>query len=176
MFRFALLSLFAVACVTDDDTKTTGDTGDTTDTVTDTTDTQTDPAAAIQGDWVSAGDDVSALLQLFTFTQIDATFNADGSYTVSALNAAGQTSVFAGTYVVDTTTDPRGITLSQTAPLEGTSVGIWQVDADGVLSYEVVQTVPDIGATPPTPEGGFGSTVAAGVNTGDNVQIFRRPE
>ena len=42
------------------------------------------------------------------------------------------------------------------------------------MTYEVVQTVPDYGYTPPTPTSGFGTTSGPGVSAGDNVQIYRR--
>lgn len=39
------------------------------------------------------------------------------------------------------------------------------------MKYEVVQTEPNIGSTPPTPEGGFGSTNGGAI--GDiNIQKF----
>ncbi|MEQ1505534.1 MAG: hypothetical protein ABMB14_25095 [Myxococcota bacterium] len=163
-----VLPLLLTACPADDVTDEGGS---------DTGSTATDPADAIAGDWVSEGDDISPLFQsaFFSYTRIDATFGADGSYTVTSVDANGASYDFAGTYAVTTDTDPRGIVLEQATPSTATAEGIWQVDVDGVLSYEVVQTTPDIGFAAPTPDGGFGSTSGPGLAAGDNVQVFRRP-
>ena len=64
-------------------------------------------------------------------------------------------------------TDPASIEIAQTAPYVGTVQGIWDV-ASGVLTYDIV----DIAfGTPPTVEGGFGSSSAGAAN----VQTYRRP-
>jgi hypothetical protein len=161
----------------------TGDTGDTVDTVdtidtvdtVDTMDTTPAPEEAILGSWVSAGADVAPLLTLFGVVQVDATFNADGTYSVTSLDGAGTPTNFSGTYTVAVDTTPHTIVTEQTVPSVLTAEGIWQVDAMDVMSYEVVQTTPDLGFAAPTPAGGFGSTSGPGLNPGDNVQVFRRP-
>ena len=104
---------------------------------------------------------------------IDAEFNADGSYEVISTDSAGTETTFTGTYTVDSSTNPASITLEQTAPTTVTSEGIWTVDPDGVLYYEVVQTTPDQGFGAPTPETGFGGTSGAGVQANSNIQVFR---
>jgi hypothetical protein len=159
---------------TDADADSDADSDADTDTDTDTD--VPDPADAIHGSWVSEGEDLAPLFVLFSFTRIDATFDDDGTYAVSSLDAAGATIDYTGTYVVSVDTEPHTIVLEQATPTAATASGIWQVDDADVLTYEVTQTVPDQGFVPPTPEGGFGSTVAAGLNPGDNVQVFRRPE
>jgi hypothetical protein len=167
------LSLLLTACPSDDT--------DTSDTETDTDDTDTsteDPA--IVGSWVSTGDDVSPLFQTETFdyTTITADFASDGTYEVAATNGGGTTTTFTGTYTVGTG-DPATITLEQSAPSTATAVGIWSVADDAgttTLTYEVVQTVPDFGFTPPTPETGFGSTSGPGLEADVNIQIFRAAE
>jgi hypothetical protein len=78
-----------------------------------------------------------------------------------------------GTFVADEGTSPATIVLTQTSPYAATAEGIYQVDGD-TLTYEVVQTQPDYGFLPPTPETGFGSTSGTGLNPGDNIQIYRR--
>lgn len=176
-FRTALLlasfTVFATGCPETDDT---GDTD--VDTDVDTDDSEIDISrdladADLHGTWVSTGDDVSPLLAAFDVSNIDATFNADGSYTVVSTDGAGTATTFSGTYVIDSSTNPGSITLSQTVPAEGTSEGIWTVDPDGVLFYEVVQTTPDLGFGAPTPSSGFGSTSGPGVAADSNIQIFR---
>jgi hypothetical protein len=172
MNRLVVMGLWAMGCVPDDvDVKESGDTG----TSGDTGDTQADPAEAIHGDWVSEGDDVAPLLQLFYFTKIDANFSADGTYLVTALDVNGATYDYAGTYTVAVDTEPHTIVLEQATPSVVTSEGIWSVDDAGVLTYEVVQTSPDSGFTAPTPATGFGSTSGPGIEAGVNIQVFRRP-
>lgn len=159
-----------------DETDTNTPTGTDTDTPPDT-DTATEPTGepSIEGQWRSAGADISPLFQteFFQYVRIDADFLGDGSYTVEAENADGAVISFTGTYTTDTATDPATIVLSQLTPAEATAEGIWAVAGD-TLTYEVVQTVPDIGASPPTPAGGFGSTASPGLTEGDNVQIYVR--
>lgn len=137
-----------------------------------------DPNTSVQditGNWLSEGDNVADLLASapYYIVRVEATFNTDGSYLVSAQNQDGASADFTGTYTVSTATLPGTITLSQANPSTATAEGIWEVDGD-TLMYEVVQTSPSIGATPPTPEGGFGSTQASGVAEGANVQLFTR--
>lgn len=169
------LALFA-ACAPDDVTDDTTDTADTVDSGTDTdTGTDGDPGV-ITGEWVSQGDDISDLFAAapFNYTRIDASFAADGSYLVTSVNADGASTDLTGTYVVDTSTNPGTIVLTQATPYAATAEGIWQV-VDGVLTYEVVQTVPDYGYTPPTPSSGFGTTGGPNIEPGVNVQIYRAP-
>lgn len=172
MYRFALLSLTLIACPVDDTTKSSAESAETG-----TPTTPTDPAAAIQGDWVSTGDDIAPLLTLFLITDITATFNADGSYAVTSTDSLGSTVDYTGTYAVGTDTDPRTIVLTQATPAVLTSEGIWAVDDQDVMQYEVIQTKPALpgGFTAPTPEAGFGSTAGPGLTAGDNLQVFRRP-
>lgn len=150
------------------------DDGDTDPVATDTdvTPAPTQTEDGIHGDWVSAGDDVSTLLA-FSYEQIDASFESDGTYLVVATDGDGGTTDFAGTYVVDISTTPPTIVLTQTTPTAAVAEGIWQVEADGSLTYEVIQTTPDIGFAPPTPAGGFGSSSGPGLAAGANVQIYR---
>lgn len=145
---------------------------ETTDDPTDTPTVVEDPA--IVGTWLSEGDDIADFLAgpPLNAVRIDAEFMADGSYLVTSTDGDGTEIDFVGTYTVDESTDPATIVLEQTSPTTATSEGIWQVDG-GVLTYEVAQTVPEVaGVTPPTVEGGFGST-SGGAFGMMNVQIFR---
>lgn len=173
--------LFLLACAPDDvtDKRNPGDTNDTSITDTgDTSDTSVDDTGAsgsLVGDWVSTGADICPLLAEapFNYTRIEASFESDLSYTVQVTNADGQTGTLRGSYSTSTGTTPDGITLSQTAPTTATALGIYLVEGD-VLTYEVVQTDPDYGFTPPTPATGFGSTQGEGLEPGVNVQVYRR--
>ncbi|MCB9778445.1 MAG: hypothetical protein H6742_07780 [Alphaproteobacteria bacterium] len=130
---------------------------------------------SIVGDWVSAGDDLSPLFQSVTFdyVEVQATFSGDCSYAVTARDGSGSTYDLDGTWSA-TGGSPGSITQQQAQPYEATAEGIWQVDG-GVLTFEVVQTLPDYGFTPPTPGTGFGSTAGQGLSPGDNTQVYRRP-
>lgn len=180
MSRFPLFAAaFLLACEpvpTEDNTDTDAPASTDTETPTDeASDDETDAPTGDQdltGTWLSAGDDVSDLLVGFGFVEITATFNADRSYEVVG-ESANATYTFTGTYSVDTSTSPATIELSQAEPFASASVGIWEVDGD-TLTYEVAQTVPDQGFTPPTPETGFGSTAGGGTAPGANVQIYRK--
>jgi hypothetical protein len=130
-----------------------------------------DPAA-IQGTWLSEGDNVAPLLADFGFTSLTATFGADGSYAVEAVYN-GNPIPLTGTYTVDVSTTPHTIVVNQESPQAVTSAGIWQVEGD-TLTYEIVQTSPDQGFTAPTPDSGFGSTAGAGVEPNSNIQVYVR--
>ena len=160
------------ACAADD--YDSGPTDTATDPTTDTTPTGT-ADLRLAGEWLSEGDDVSTLLagDPFNIVSVSASFVADGSYSVVSVDADGQSGTLTGTYVIDEGTDPAGIVLTQATPYSATAVGIYQIDGT-TLSYEVVQTVPDYGYAPPTPETGFGTTSGNGIEAGINVQTYVR--
>ncbi|MCB9689426.1 MAG: hypothetical protein H6738_03615 [Alphaproteobacteria bacterium] len=141
-----------------------GDTGDTTVPV----------DRGIVGSWVSEGSHLSDLFagEPFNYVLVEARFKSDGSYVVTSEDDGGTSYVLTGTY---TTTDgqPGTIALVQSEPYVAEASGIWQVDGDQ-LRYEVVQTLPDYGFAPPTPEKGFGSTSGPGMTAGVNVQVYVR--
>lgn len=127
------------------------------------------------GAWRSEGADLSALFSAdpFAYQRVDTTFSADGTYTVDALDGDGNAWPITGTYTVDVTVAPATIALVQQTPYEAEAEGIWSVSGD-TLTYEVVQTLPDYGFRPPTPERGFGSTTGPGLAPGANVQTYQR--
>jgi hypothetical protein len=130
----------------------------------------TPPQDPIVGTWISEGADVAPGLVLTLKTvRIVATFNANNTYNVVATDSTGAQVTYTGTYTVteNTGSSIRSITLNQTQPTSVTSQGIYQVDVNGFLKYEVVQTTPAIpGFTPPTAAEGFGSTKYNGVPLG----------
>jgi hypothetical protein len=128
----------------------------------------------IVGSWVSEGSDRSPLFaaEPFDYASVVAEFGASGAYVVTSTDQEGVEYVLVGTY--ETTDDvPGAITLRQTDPYVATAEGLWAVDGD-TLTYEVVQTIPDYGYSPPTPGDGFGSTSGPGMTPGLNVQTYRR--
>jgi hypothetical protein len=164
-FSSALLlvgALFATGCPSVDDTDDTD--GNATPVFID---------AAIVGTWVSTGGDISPLFAGLNIVELNATFNDDGTYTATSEDSGGTVSTFTGTYSVDDSAEPASIALVQESPYGAGVTGIWQIEGDGSLTYEVVQTTPDIGFVAPTPATGFGSTSGPGINAGDNVQTYR---
>lgn len=134
-------------------------------------------AFPLHGAWVSEGADVAPLLRgtPSNVTRLAATFRADGRFSVQVTNRDRQRFTLAGTYTADDGTTPGTIELRQTEPDPVLSRGIWQVEGD-TLTYEVAFVDPPIdGVSPPTAEGGFGST-SGGRFGRDNVQIYRRTE
>jgi hypothetical protein len=130
---------------------------------------------SLEGTWVSEGADIAPLLAELTGAQrIDASFTAD-TFTVMTLDAEGQMVEQTGVYS-DGASGFGGImeiTLEQSTPTAVTAEGIYEVDTSvdpPILRYEIVQTMPSVGAVPPTAEGGFGSTAYGS----DLTQIFVR--
>lgn len=134
------------------------------------------------GTWRAEGLDVSPGLYnnpAFPTRRVDATFNADQTYTVSATNDAGVSVTFAGTWQLtgDVNARVRGLRLNQSTPSALVSTGIYAVAAGGAtMQYEVIQTDPAIaGFTAPTVTAGFGSTAFNGTPLGTTwIQNYTR--
>lgn len=136
---------------------------------------------AIVGTWVSSGADVAPLLAAkpFNYVSITATFNADGSYHVVGVDSSNKETDFDGTYMLSASgvAGIENIDLSQSAPTAVQSEGILSVDTTVTpnrMKYEVVQTQPTNGLTPPTAQAGFGSTVFNGKQIATLVQNYSR--
>ncbi len=132
----------------------------------------------IVGKWYSAGADVAPLLvSLFATDSIYAEFRDDNTYLVEQFDATGAKLTLSGVYTqtASGTGNIYTIVANQSSPAALTSEGIFEIvsEAPDMMSYEIVQTSPDIGAIPPTPAGGFGST-SGGVLGTTNVQKYRR--
>lgn len=129
----------------------------------------------IMGEWQSSGDNVAPLLvNLFGTDSIYADFRTDNTYYVEQFDTSGARLVLEGTYTQSESGigDIWEIVVSQSSPAALTSEGIFEVTGD-VMQYEIVQTMPSIGAIPPTPEDGFGSTNGGAL--GDvNIQVYER--
>lgn len=133
----------------------------------------------LPGDWRSEGADRSPLFSEppFEVQFVEGSFFSDGTYTFTTVNAAGDAATVTGTWEDNGSSPPIAISLSQEEPYEADASGIYELSDEGAtLTYEVVQTQPDYGFTPPTPSSGFGSTLGVGLAPGDNVQLFRRQQ
>jgi hypothetical protein len=133
----------------------------------------------IQGEWQSSGANVAPLLSsLFGTDSIYADFRIDMTYTVEQYDSTGASLTLTGTYSQEESgvDDIWNITVNQSAPAALTSEGMFEVDGN-TMTYEVVQTSPDIGATPPNPADGFGSSGSGGQPLGAlNIQTYQRIE
>ncbi len=143
----------------------------------DDTVTPPDEPDKIVNTWYSEGPGVApGLAATLKTVKITATFNANNTYSVIATDSTGAQVTYSGTYSVseNTGTQIRSIILNQTVPTSVTSEGIYQVDARGMMKYEVVQTTPAVaGITPPVPAEGFGSTKYLNVSLGETwIQGF----
>lgn len=132
------------------------------------------------GTWVSAGDDVAALLvTFFTVDSVVATFNANQTYEVLQYAGGSTTALTLSGTFSQSESSVAGIweiSVDQTSPSTLTSQGIFNVDASNnpnSAQYEIVQTSPDIGATAPTAVDGFGSSSGGAFGT-TNIQTYRR--
>jgi hypothetical protein len=153
--------------VADDDGSSGGDSSNPEDTG--------GEPATFEGVWLSEGEDIAPILvELTHAVSIHATFG-EQSFTVVTVDEDGQEVQQLGVY----TNEESGvgniwnITLQQTMPSAITVEGIWEIDdsvSPAILRYEVVQTMPSVGAMAPTAEGGFGSTSYGA----DLTQVFRR--
>lgn len=132
----------------------------------------------IVGEWYSSGSDVATLLSYyFGVDSIYAKFESNNTYLVESF-ADGAKTTYSGTYTQ--TKSGVGtiwnITLNQSTPTAVTSVGIFDISTETTpytMQYEVAQTEPSIGATPPTAAGGFGSTNGGALGTW-NIQKFKK--
>lgn len=117
----------------------------------------------IVGSWFSGGDNVAPLLaNHLKIDSVVANFLSNNTYKVFSYTK-GTPTEFTGIY---TQTKPESgtiwnIKLEQSKPIAVTSEGIFEItEAGGTfkMTYEVVQTEPSIGVTPPTVKDGFGSS------------------
>lgn len=140
-------------------------------------DTKYNPSSdGIVGEWYSSGANVSVLLTTyFAIDSIYAKFETNNTYLVESF-AGGAKTTYTGTYTQEKsgTGSIWNIVLNQSSPSAVTSEGIFEITTvtDGyTMKYEVAQTEPNISATPPTAEAGFGSTNGGALSTW-NIQTF----
>lgn len=129
------------------------------------------------GTWLSSGADMAKGFNgpPLNFVEITVVFNDNGTYDIDATNTEGGVTEMSGTWSSMASSQPGIFTVvqNQTAPNVVTSEGIYQIDGDR-MTFEIIQTQPSVGATPPTPEDGFGSTQLQGKKTDVWVQKYAR--
>lgn len=157
----ALLGL--AACSDDDDDNNTG--------------TNPNPVDPWIGEWLSAGTDVAPILVAFAgYDTVRVTYNEDQSVTLDTHVAATGWSSQNGIYVVTENdgSDILTVHIEYTNPnfIQDGIMQIWTASPDSMW-LEVVQTDPDIGATPLTYDQGFGADAALGVM---NIQKYRKQD
>lgn len=169
-------STTAVDETTTDDPGQT-ETGDTTvGEATDETTAGECPEVMIVGDWLSEGENVAPLLvDVLNLVSVEASFD-EVTYEVNSVDGDGAMYQQSGTWTSElcpgSETKYR-IVLEQTAPSALTAEGIYEIDGcmdPAMMRYEVIQTMPDLGAVAPTCDDDFG----AGAFGADNIQIFVR--
>jgi len=162
IWAFALLaiSLLTVSCEDEEESTTT---------------TPAVQKVGIQGEWASSGSDVAPILvALFGTDSIYANFETNFSYTVEQYDTNGTKLTLAGVYTQTKSSsgDIYTIEVNQSSPAALVSEGIFEVSGS-TMRYEIVQTSPDIGATPPTAAAGFGSTNNGGLGS-VNIQVYQK--
>lgn len=129
----------------------------------------------IQGEWASSGSNVAPILvALFGTDSIYANFETNMSYTVEQFDTNGTKLTLSGVYTQTKSSegDIYTIEVNQSSPAALVSEGIFEVSGS-TMRYEIVQTSPDIGAIPPTPAGGFGSTNSGALGN-INIQVYQK--
>lgn len=130
-----------------------------------------DDPTAIHGTWVSEGENLAPGFRPFGITRIVATFNANGTYVVRSTIGGNQFEQ-TGTYTTQASAvgQIRTIELQQLTPNQLTARGIYEVQGT-TMRYEVLDVSQ---GTPPTPQGGFGSSVAGNDPRGHWTQVYVR--
>lgn len=153
-----LLSLSFFACSDDDD------------------DNGTDPEETTKawvGTWLSADANVAPILvAVFNYDSVRVILEEDQTVVLESHVAGGAWSTLNGVY---------SITESASGSVHSISINYTAFEQEGIievtegnpdqLKLEAVQTIPDIGATPRTPETGFGSDATLGTA---NIQTYVR--
>ncbi|HEY2743391.1 MAG TPA: hypothetical protein VGL86_02155, partial [Polyangia bacterium] len=115
----------------------------------------------------------------FNDAKITATFNNDGTYSVVSIDTSNKEIDYSGTYQIMNSGVGTiwQIRCSQITPSTAQAEGMYQVDATqspARMQYEVVQTQPTNGLTPPEPDKGFGSTIYNGDQIATLIQKYSR--
>jgi hypothetical protein len=158
--RVAMLSF--VACSDDDDDDDNGN-------------TNPPEVDAWVGQWLSAGDNVAPILvAVFNYDSVRVWMNEDQTVRLDTHVAGGAWSTVEGVYTVTESAsgDVHAVELVYSAVSQEGIIEVTEGSPD-VLRLEAVQTVPDIGAVPRTPETGFGSDPTLG---DANIQTYVREQ
>jgi len=126
------------------------------------------------GTWLSEGDDVAPILAgaPFNYDQIRVTLGEDNTVLLESHVTDGAWSSLNGTYAVteSANSDIDAIQIVYPAFTQEGIIQVWTASPDSMW-LEAVQTVPDYGFVPRTPESGFGTDP---VYTDTNIQVYRR--
>lgn len=142
--------------------------------------TPDNPKLDIEGIWTAGGADIAPILA-DTLTLITLRFKADSTYIIELSNTSGLLTALSGTYSVHKSSgvnDIYPLSLHQTLPFAAELMGIFEINEviePEELTFEYIQTLPDLGYTPPTAESGFGSTNNGNWGT-NNINRFQRVE
>lgn len=156
-----MLALVGLAACSDDD----GDNNNVTPPV---------PDAWI-GTWLSAGTDVAPILVAFAgYDSVIVTYNDNQTVTLETHTVATGWTSQDGIYTVTENdgSDINTVHIEYVNPnfIQDGIMQVWAASPDSMY-LEVVQTDPDIGATPVTYTAGFGSDAGLGVL---NIQKYRK--
>ncbi len=126
---------------------------------------------SLAGDWLSAGTNVAPLLvALFQYDSVEVGFAENNTVTLNAHVTDGAwTGEVNGTFEVTESEDMYIHSIHLIYPTYEQEGIIEIIDGGNTMRLEVVQTVPDIGATPLTPDDGFGSDPNLGIM---NIQTY----
>lgn len=127
------------------------------------------------GQWLSAETNVAPLLvTLFNYDSVRVWINEDQTVRLDTHVDGGAWTTINGTYAVTESASGSVHTINLIYPAfeQGGIIEVTDGTPD-TMKLEVVQTTPNIGATPRTPESGFGSDVALGTF---NIQNYVREE
>lgn len=130
---------------------------------------------AIVGTWLSEGENIAPILvSLFNYDRVQVVFGDNGTVALTTRVSGGAETTTNGTYALDESPDGGKIYSIDIIYPAFEQGGIVEIDAGLVpneLTLEAVQTVPDIGATRPTPAEGFGADPTLGTS---NIQVYVR--
>lgn len=155
---FAMLTMVLFSCSEDSSSSSSDD--------------DSDPWVGV---WLSAGDNVSTILSYyFSYDSVRVTMNDDMTIMLESHIQDGAWSTTNGVYTVTESDEGtvHSIAIDYTSFEQEGIFEITEGDPD-VMQLEAVQTVPDISATPRTPDTGFGSDAALGTS---NIQTYIRIE
>ncbi|PID80722.1 hypothetical protein CSB20_06030 [bacterium DOLZORAL124_64_63] len=126
---------------------------------------------AWEGVWLSAGADVAPIL-VDLFDSVRITMDANNTITLESHVINGAWNSNPGVYSVTESSDGdiHAIDVNYTSVEQEGIIQVWEASPDSMY-LEVVGTVPDSGAVPPTPADGFGANQAVGAS---NIQKYRR--
>ncbi len=158
IFLALIIALTFIACDDDDDNPTGG---------------EEETTEAWVGTWLSTGSDVAVILATyFNYDSVRVQMNEDNTVVLESHVTDGAWTTTNGTYTVTKSEsgDVHSIALVYPTFEQEGIIQIITGDPDE-MKLEAVQTVPDLGSTPRTPETGFGSDATLGTT---NIQTYKK--